>query len=107
MRKMTSKIYWFLQRVLRKVIGTSVDELKFYKRDTADVREGFSNLEHPYRKWLASRIIDKVSDQTKYKILELGCGWGPNLVTLSQQAPCAQLIGIDISPASIKEGNRK
>lgn len=105
MNKILKKIYWKLISLSHHVIGSSIEERHFRNRESTDVKIGFSNITLPHREWLARRILD---DQQKYvEILEVGCGWGPNLAVLSKLNPNSKLVGIDISPASIKEGSNR
>ena len=38
-------------------------------------------------------------------VLEIGCGYGPNLEHLARRFPDVQVLGIDINPNSVREGN--
>jgi SAM-dependent methyltransferase len=40
-------------------------------------------------------------------ILEIGCGYGPNVIVLAQSFPGVRVVGTDINPISIREGNTK
>ena len=95
--------YWRIQAVLRGVSGSRPDERRFRKRPVEEVRAGFSNISLEHRPWL----IDTLLEDHPSSLLEIGCGWGPNLQLLASQAPGAALTGVDISPASIKEGRRQ
>jgi ubiquinone/menaquinone biosynthesis C-methylase UbiE len=99
------KKYWSLNSILRHVIGSGIDERYFRNRESTDVRLGFSNLVLPHREWVARRILNGA--KKNLKILEIGCGWGPNLAVLSSMEPTLNLTGIDISPASILEGRKR
>ena len=105
MNKILKKQYWKLISLIHQIIGSSIEERYFRSRESTDVIKGFSNITLPHREWLARRILD---GQKKYlEILEVGCGWGPNLAVLSKLDPNSKLMGIDISPASIKEGCKR
>jgi ubiquinone/menaquinone biosynthesis C-methylase UbiE len=99
------KKYWILNSILRHVIGSGIEERHFRNRESADVKLGFSNLVLPHREWVARRILNGA--EKNLKILEVGCGWGPNLAVLSNIEPTLHLTGIDISPASILEGTKR
>lgn len=107
-RSYLSNIYWWLQSRLRYFFGSRIEEYRFRHRDSADVRIGFSNVSLPHREWFANKILmglQKKSAEAVH-IIEIGCGWGPNLEVLVRHSPLIQVTGIDISPASIKEGRR-
>lgn len=92
--------YWRFQAILRSLTGSGLDERRFRTRSLEDVRTGLSNISLRHRPWL----IDILLEDRPASLLEIGCGWGPNLQLLARQAPDAALTGIDISPASIAEG---
>lgn len=101
--------YWHVNSLSRLLLGSSIDERRFRSRDPADVRSGFSNLALPHREWFADRIL-KGLDAGQGKpldILEVGCGWGPNLAVLARRGQPVRLTGVDISPASISEGRKR
>lgn len=91
------------------LFGTAIDEKRFRHRDPADVRLGFSNITLPHREWLADRIIQGLNANKgeSLHIVEIGCGWGPNLAVLARREQALQLTGVDISPASILEGRKR
>lgn len=104
LRRLLSNLKLFLGMVSRQVIGSAIDERSFKKRTREDVRKYLDNVHSPHRTWLIDHILVPGPSGT---LLELGCGWGPNLALLSSRLPNARLTGIDISPASIAEGTNK
>ena len=90
-----------MSAIRRRVSGTVVDERRFINRPRDDVRKWLHNANLPHRRWLAEVIV---SDPNVVRILEVGCGWGPNLSVLADSRSNLRLFGIDISPASIAEG---
>lgn len=90
-------------------MGSFVDEYQFRRREPADVRLGFSNIDLPHREWFVERIIRGLpSDHKKMPhLVEIGCGWGPNLAVIARLGQFFRLTGIDISPASILEGQKR
>lgn len=107
LRQVLVKIYWYTNSILRHMIGSAIDEHYFRHRDPLDVRRGFANLVLPHREWLANRIVSGLKEMQHLKILEIGCGWGPNLIVLSRTDSTMELLGIDISPASVFEGRKR
>lgn len=103
MRDKFSPAYWWGQRVLRSLLGSKIEERRFRRRDRADVRRGFSNVSLPHREWLVDRLLS----DGPVDVLEVGCGWGPNLEVLAGRAPGLRLTGVDISPASVVEGRAR
>lgn len=103
MRDRLSSAYWWVQRTLHSLLGSKIEERHFRRRDRDDVRQGFSNVALPHRGWLADRLLHGPVEE----ILEVGCGWGPNLEVLARRAPSIRLTGVDISRASIREGHER
>lgn len=103
------KAYWLLHSMSRSLLGSVIDEYRFRHRDSADVHLGFSNLTLPHREWFADRILMGLdANQGKpLHLVEVGCGWGPNLAVLARRAPMLGLVGVDISPTSILEGQKR
>ena len=56
------------------------------------------------RKELVKRVSDYAAPK---RILEVGCGTGKNLVTLSRVFPCAEITGIDMSSAMLAVARKK
>jgi ubiquinone/menaquinone biosynthesis C-methylase UbiE len=68
------------------------------------VRKGFSNVNHPHRELLIKQF------EVLYpftSVLEVGCGYGPNVQLLAAKFPDIEVWGIDINPTSVREGNRR
>lgn len=85
-----------------RLVGTGLRERKWVSRGLEDVCKGFSNLNHPHRWWLVEQF------DTWYpftSVLEIGCGYGPNLQLLARRFPGIQMVGIDINPLSVREVN--
>ncbi len=103
------KVYWRLNAIVRHLIGSVIEEYRFRHRDPADVRLGFSNLTLPHREWFANRIMSglETNQDEDPHLVEIGCGWGPNLAVLSRHERSLRLTGVDISPASILEGKKR
>jgi ubiquinone/menaquinone biosynthesis C-methylase UbiE len=105
-----SKIVGKVKSIILPRLGqTSYYEGVWEARSIFDVNQYLSNHDMPSRAWLAS-IIKNSTDYygIKFpKVLEIGCGWGANLYTLSQLLPkSCELVGIDISSASIDSGRK-
>ena len=94
---------WKAKDSKANLFGTRIEEKRWAKRNFEQVKKGFSNLNHPHRRFLIERIKSfyPFSD-----ILEIGCGYGPNLYLLSKKFPKTELTGIDINPLSVEEGNK-
>jgi SAM-dependent methyltransferase len=89
---------------LSALAGTRLQEFRWARRGPAAVRRGFDNLTHPHRRL----IVEHVSALAPWAgILEVGCGYGPNLYHLAQRFPHAVLRGIDINRHSVALGNAR
>jgi len=108
-RDFFSNAHWRLQHALRSFLCFVIDEHRFRHRNPADVRLGFSNLTLPHREWFANQLIrDLEAKQGEVlHLIEVGCGWGPNLAVLARREQSLRLTGVDISPASILEGRKQ
>jgi SAM-dependent methyltransferase len=84
------------------LVGSWLFERKWARRGLEEIRKGFSNLDHPHRHWLVQQF-DALSPFSS--VLEISCGYGPNLVHLARRFLTAQCMGIDINPLSVQEGN--
>ena len=80
-----------------------MNERRWNSRGIDEIKKGFSNLHHPHRQLFLEKIG---AFQPIYSILEVGCGYGPNLYLLAQKFPKIELMGLDINPLSIQEGNK-
>jgi ubiquinone/menaquinone biosynthesis C-methylase UbiE len=60
------------------------------------------DVKHPHR----SLLLEKISAHTPFnRLLEIGCGYGPNLYLIAKKYPEAELIGLDINPTAVEIGN--
>lgn len=94
---------WSLWSVFVRWRGTPYFETKWRRRGIASVRRGFSSLNHPHRAWLLDHFA---CFWPFHSVLEVGCGYGPNLQLLAKRFPGIQAQGIDVNPHSVSEGNR-
>jgi len=108
-RDFFTSAYWQLQRVLRFFIGSVIEEHRFRHRDPVDVRLGFYNLTLPHREWFANLLLRglEAKQGEALHLIEVGCGWGPNLAVLARRELSLRLTGVDISPAFILEGRKR
>lgn len=67
----------------------------------SEVKKGLDSLNHPHRPWL----VEKISSFQPKNILEIGCGYGPNLYWLAKRNPNAKIRGLDINPKIIEEAD--
>ena len=109
LRRYVGAAYWWWESFRRSIAGSSVDENRYRRKSREDIRAHFDNVSLPHRGWLTDRLLSTVRESKtgKADILEVGCGWGPNLVVLAKRAPLFRLTGVDISPASIAEGQKR
>lgn len=97
------KWYWKIKNLLAHLLGTKTEEKRWANRSLNEIKKGFTNLNHPHRQFLVQKIC---TFEPIFSILEVGCGYGPNLYLLAKQFPKAELVGIDINPLSILEGRK-
>lgn len=103
-------LFGIIKRMLIKranvLFGTRFYEYSFIYRSSSEVFNELDNLELPHRRWLADNIIKYCEPNYPGAtcILELGCGWGPNLITISNLVNDISLVGLDINRHSIKIG---
>lgn len=90
-------------RLIMPLLGTKLEERRWRSRGIEEIEKEFSNLNHPHRILLLEKIKNF---QPFLSVLEIGCGWGPNLILLAKQFPKAEIKGIDINPLSVEEGNK-
>ena len=95
--------YWEIRRLEAIVMGTKIEEKKWTRRNFDEIKGDFTNLNHPHRQFLIEEIS---SLRPINSILEIGCGYGPNLYLLAKRFPETELVGIDINPLSIREGRK-
>jgi len=102
-RQVLSSNYWWLVGAVHHLIGTRLYESKW--KDKAKSKEVvMAEISHPHRQWL----FDQITHFTPfYTILEIGCGYGPNVEIIATKLPCVNASGLDISQNSVDEGNRR
>ena len=101
--RFVKNLYWKSLGLRARILGTKIEEKKWATRNFEDVKKDFDNLNHPHRQLL----IEKVGEfQPCLRILEIGCGYGPNLYLIAKRFPKTEIVGIDINPLSIQEGNK-
>jgi len=98
-----SNFYYKVKYLKLRFWGTKFEENEWAKRDIKTVLKSWENLNHPHRSFLIEEIkkIPQLSS-----ILEIGCGYGPNLYHLAKIFPLAEIKGIDVNPLSVKLGNK-
>ena len=97
-----SYTYWTFMEVLVRLLGASYWEQKWRRRGAEDVKKGFSNITHPHRPWLMEQF-DALYPFSS--VLEIGCGYGPNVSLLAMRFPDIEVLGFDINAISVREGN--
>lgn len=102
LRRPGRHLYWTFVGEAHRICGTRLWERRWFRRGVGEVRKGFSNLNHPHREWLMKQF-DALYPFTS--VLEIGCGYGPNLELLAMRFPEVEILGIDINPISVREGN--
>jgi len=90
------KFYWKIQTLRARIFGTKLIEKEWINH----LPGNFDQIFHPHRKFL----IERISLFNPQSVLEIGCGWGPNLFLLAEKFPQIKITGIDINPGSIKLG---
>jgi SAM-dependent methyltransferase len=84
--------------------GTAVQERFWSNRhsgDAADVNweeiiDGFAHRQ---------ALLDIISKYSFGRVLEVGCGFGPNLYLIAQKFPNAEVVGADVNPVRVEKGN--
>jgi len=95
--------YWQLKHLISLMVRTRIEEISWANKKGEAVKNAFTNLNHPHRKFL----VDEISKFCPFdNVLEIGCGYGPNLYFLGKKFPDANFVGIDINPLFVREGNK-
>ncbi len=95
--------YWVFPSFLFYPKGTISEEKKWGSRGYNEIKKDFLSLYHPHRQFL----LEKLNTSHPFSnILEIGCGFGPNLYFISKMFPGCQLTGIDINPRTIQAGKK-
>ena len=69
-------------------------------RSYSQVEENINNIDKPHRSWLMEKLV---APSDSKNILEIGCGWGPNLLCLSEIcAKSSELFGLELSKSSVE-----
>ena len=107
--KVTTKSYSRFRSTLQEIDihirGTAAQE-KLWSRwhlshPGYNVEANIMQPPFPHRQMLLE-IIAKYAPQ---RILEVGCGFGPNLYLLARQFPDAEITGVDLNPVAVAQGN--
>jgi len=102
-RQIKSRAYWWVTGVAHRLFGTRLYERKWEDRvKSKDIV--MEDIEHPHRLWLFEQIN---SFWPFSSILEIGCGYGPNVEILAKKFPTIDIIGFDINPIAVHEGNAR
>ena len=101
LRRIRSGAYWGFMGVIHRLAGTRLYERKWaYRIKSVDVI--VSDIEHPHRQWLMEQL-DVLWPFSS--VLEIGCGYGPNVQLLATRFPTIEVMGLDINPIAVHEGN--
>ncbi len=76
---------------------------KWWSKEGDSLGEGYwDSIGHPHRSFLVERIaaFSPISS-----VLEIGCASGPNLYLLAKRFPESEIMGIDIRPHAVQDGN--
>jgi ubiquinone/menaquinone biosynthesis C-methylase UbiE len=96
---LAQKIWWKIRSLKVKIFGTSYLKQIWRKKKISD----FLDISHPHRNFL----IKKISKFYPFSnVLEIGCGFGPNLYLLAKKFPKVNLVGIDINNGAIEKGKK-
>jgi hypothetical protein len=105
------EIYFRLKIYL---LGTRIEEKFWAKRhlykgddwgnkDNEWVDGYWDSRNHKHRGFL----IDEILRFSPSAIAEIGSNCGPNLYLLAKKLPGAKIVGVDINPAAVREGNKR
>ena len=92
--------YWKFNEFKALIFGTRLEEKRWAQRSFKEVEKSLADLNHPHRKFL----VEKINAFQPESILEIGCGYGPNLFWLAKKIPNAKIKGIDINSLAIRLG---
>ena len=92
--------YWKFNEFKAFILGTRLEEKRWAQRSFKEIEKSLANLNHPHRKFL----VEKINAFQPKSILEIGCGYGPNLFWLAKKIPNAKIKGIDINSSAIRLG---
>ena len=80
-------------------------DVDWRRREIKDVELYISNIHSPHRDYLWSKIFFN-KNPVGMRILEIGCGFGANLLVGANKHPKNEFCGVDISEASIQVGQK-
>ena len=103
LRRIRSHVYWGLMGAVHQVVGTRLYEKKWASR-AMESDQVISNVEHPHRHWLLNQFDALVPFSS---VLEFGCGYGANVQLLARRFSDVEVVGLDINPIAIREGNAR
>ncbi len=92
---------------MTSAVGNSVHAAvrRDYARFAADYEDRWRAFNGSTREWVLSHWPDNLSDGAR--ILDVGCGAGGWLASLSRHAPGLRLTGIDISRAQLRQARQR
>lgn len=84
-----------------RYFGTRLQEWIWSRRGLDEIQKGLGAERQVHRQFLVSELrhLGQISS-----LLEVGSGFGPNLLLLARQFPHASLAGADINPISVRVG---
>lgn len=91
------------KRLLDRLLGTRADEWYWRLRYAIGREDEGMSIDHPHRVLLCETVLKYAPLSS---VLEIGCGWGPNLLLLAEEFPRASLVGMDISASAVRKGKR-
>lgn len=97
------KILRRAKRVLDRMLGTRSDEIYWRFRHAFGWEDGGMSIDHPHRALLCEAVLRHTLFS---RVLEIGCGSGPNLKILAEKFPEALFCGIDISESAVARGRK-
>ena len=106
LREIAKSVYWLCQNLLRKIVGTKFDTLKWQNEVSGDDYLRFSpSQNHPHRQWLVKQIL---ADDSKFaSILDFGCGPADNLEILRLNNFQGNYHGIDVNQGIINNAKER